>query len=134
MPRPTKSWCGGVLDWRSGELAAGLACYRRQEFFEAHEHWELVWLDLDEPEKSFLQAIIQITAAFHHWQRGEADGTLSLLRRVRERLKACPDAFGGLAVEPLRVEVDGWLCGIEGGDSPPAFPAVVPLVNTPPLF
>lgn len=119
-----------MLDWRSGELAAGLACYRRQEFFEAHEHWELVWLRLDEPEKSFLQAIIQITAAFHHWQRGEADGTLSLLRRVRQKLAKCPDAFGGLAVDTLRVEVDGWLRGIECNCPAEAFPAIVPVDNT----
>ncbi|MDR3738168.1 MAG: DUF309 domain-containing protein [Terracidiphilus sp.] len=122
-----KSWCGGVLDWQSGELAAGLACYRRQELFEAHEHWELVWLRLDEPEKSFLQAIIQITAAFHHWQRGEADGTVSLLRRVREKLAACPEAFGGLAVGPLRAEVDGWLRGIECDNPPRDFPAIEPV-------
>jgi predicted metal-dependent hydrolase len=115
-----------VLDWQSGELAAGLACYRRQELFEAHEHWELVWLGLLEPEKSFLQAIIQITAAFHHWQRGEADGTASLLRRVRQKLAACPDAFGGLAVGPLRAEIDAWLRGIESGCPPSAFPAIVP--------
>lgn len=118
-----------MLDWRSGELAAGLACYRRQEFFEAHEHWELVWLRLDEPEKSFLQAIIQITAAFHHWQRGEADGTLSLLRRVQQKLAACPDAFGGLAVGRLRVEVDGWLYGIECGNPLEIFPAIIPIVS-----
>lgn len=115
-----------LADWQSGELAEGLACYRRQEFFEAHEHWEQVWLRLDEPEKSFLQAIIQITAAFHHWQRGEADGTLSLLRRVRRRLSACPDEFGGLAVEPLRAEVESWLRGIESGCPPETFPAIWP--------
>ena len=31
------------LDWQHGALAEGLACYRRQEFFLAHEHWEDVW-------------------------------------------------------------------------------------------
>jgi len=125
-----RKWCGGVLDWRSGELAEGLACYRRQEFFEAHEHWELAWLRLDEPEKSFLQAIIQNTAAFHHWQRGEAEGTLSLLRRVRKRLAPLPAGFGGVAVERLRAEVDGWLRGIESGELPEAFPAISLVENT----
>lgn len=113
-----------MLDWQSGELAEGLACYRRQEFFAAHEHWELVWLRLDEPEKSFLQAIIQITAAFHHWQRGEADGTVSLLRRVQRRLAACPAEFGGIAVEKLRAEIAEWLRGIESGNAPEIFPGI----------
>jgi uncharacterized protein len=123
-----KNWCGRVsLDWQRGELAAGLACYRRQEFFEAHEHWELEWLRLEEPEKSFLQAIIQITAAFHHWQRGEADGTLSLLRRAERRLAACPAEFGGIAVEPLRAEIAAWLRGIESVSVPQRFPVIAVL-------
>lgn len=120
-----------MLDWQSSELAAGLACYRRQEFFEAHEHWELAWLRLDEPEKSFLQATIQITAAFHHWQRGEADGTRSLLRRVEKRLAVCPAEFGGIAVGALRSDVESWLRGIESGVPPAEFPAILPVSNAP---
>jgi uncharacterized protein len=54
------------LDWSCGELAEGLRCYRAEEFFLAHEHWEGVWLKAQEPEKTFLQALIQTTAAFHH--------------------------------------------------------------------
>jgi len=29
-----------------------------------------VWLKAIEPDKTFLQGLIQITAALHHWQRG----------------------------------------------------------------
>ena len=29
-----------TLDWNLGALADGLRCYRSQEFFMAHEHWE----------------------------------------------------------------------------------------------
>ena len=91
----------------------------------------MVWLRLDEPEKSFLQAIIQLTAAFHHWQRGEVAGTLSLLCRAQRRLAACPDAFGGLAVAPLRAEVEAWLRGIESGNAPEAFPAITLILDAP---
>ncbi len=106
------------LDWSAGELAAGLACYRRGQFFEAHEHWELVWLRLAEPEKSFLQAIIQITAAFHHWQKDELAGTLSLLRRVQRRLAQCPAVFAGIAVDPLRAGITACIATLESGSAP----------------
>jgi hypothetical protein len=46
---------GVSFDWSCGALAEGLTCYRRAEFFLAHEHWESVWLTLEEPEKSSLQ-------------------------------------------------------------------------------
>jgi len=37
------------LDWKQGELAEGLHCYRNGKFFDAHEHWEAVWLRAVEP-------------------------------------------------------------------------------------
>lgn len=115
-----------VLDWSCGELAEGLACYCSGQFFEAHEHWELVWLRLEDPEKSFLQAIIQITAAFHHWQKREVAGTSSLLRRVQRRLALCPAVFGGIAVAQLREEIAAWLKGIESGSVPAEVPRICP--------
>lgn len=117
------------LDWTSSELATGLACYRSGEFFEAHEHWELAWLLLSEPEKSFLQTLIQITAAMHHAQRGNHAGALSLLRRVQTKLAACPPEFGGIAVAPLRDEVSLWLesCSQPQADHPATSPQIRPL-------
>ncbi len=107
------------LDWNRGALAEGLACYERAEFFAAHEHWELVWLALHEPEKRFLQALIQMTAAFHHLQSGNLAGAVSLLTRTSRRLETCPDRFGGILVAPLRVEVGAWLHALENGASTP---------------
>jgi len=102
-----------ALDWSCGALAEGLACYRRSEFFLAHEHWESVWLGLEEPEKSFLQALIQVAAAFHHLQSGNFVGALSLLRRALRRLESRPARFGGIALAPLRTEVRAWLQELE---------------------
>lgn len=113
-----------ALDWQSGELAEGLGCYGRREFFAAHEHWELVWLRLDEPEKSFVQAMIQITAAFHHWERGNGLGARSLLGRARGRLEGYPAVFGGVDVVRLRGEIEGWVRGMESGEVPGACPGI----------
>jgi predicted metal-dependent hydrolase len=116
------------LDWNSRALAEGLACYRRGEFFLAHEHWEAVWLTLEEPEKSFLQALIQMTAAFHHLEAGNSAGAVSLLRRTLRRLELCPSHFGGIAVTPLCAEVSEWLLIIESGAqrTPAAHPQICP--------
>ena len=111
-------WGIGVsltLDWSCGALAEGLGCYRREEFFLAHEHWEAVWLGAEEPEKTFLQALIQVTAAFHHLQRGNEVGTRSLLRAALRRLEGYPAEFGGVDVVRLREEVGFWVRLEEGG-------------------
>ena len=92
------------LDWKSGELAEGLDCYRRGEFFQAHEHWEVVWLKAEEPEKSFLQALIQMSSACHHRQRGNAKGAVSLMGKSLLRLESSPPGFGGIDVVTLCAE------------------------------
>jgi uncharacterized protein len=114
------------LNWQSGSLAEGLGCYQRAEFFEAHEHWEFVWLKLNEPEKSFLQALIQTTAAFHHYRTGNPAGTASLLKRALRRLELCSESFGGIAVTPLCTQIRNWLHALESAEpsTPPAFPQI----------
>jgi predicted metal-dependent hydrolase len=111
-----------AFDWSCGALAEGLDCYKTGKYFEAHEHWESVWLKCEEPEKTFLQALIQITAAFHHLQRKNLKGTASLLRGSLRRLDGFPAAYGGIEVEPLRESVREWLRALEEGNSTPKYP------------
>ena len=101
------------LDWTRGELSEGLCCFRSGAFFAAHEHWESVWLTAQEPEKTFLQGLIQVAASFHHFQRGNRAGTVSLLRSALQRLNGYPEDFGGIAVAPLRVALRLWLEALE---------------------
>ena len=102
-----------LLDWSSGALAEGLECYKTGKHFEAHEHWEGVWLKSEEPEKTFLQALIQITAAFHHLQQRNLRGAASLLRRALRKLDAFPNPYGGVEVEALREGLREWLRALD---------------------
>lgn len=111
-----------TLDWTCGALADGLACYRRENFFDAHEHWEGVWLQCAEPEKTFLQSLIQVSVAFHHLHRGNRAGAISLLTRALRRLERYPDQFGGVAVEPLRRNIGLWIAALEVDSHYPAYP------------
>ncbi|MEO6923300.1 MAG: DUF309 domain-containing protein [Bryocella sp.] len=117
------------LDWNCEALAEGLGCYRSEEFFLAHEHWESVWLKLNEPEKSFLQALIQTSAAFHHFRAGNSAGAISLLKRALRRFELCPESFGGIAVTPLRTEICDWLRALESASPsvPENFPQIRPI-------
>ena len=115
-----------TFDWSSGPLAEGLRCYRNERFWHAHEHWESVWLTCQEPEKTFLQALIQVTAAFHHFQRGEFVGAISLLRKALQRLEPYPAEFGGVALAPLRESIREWLQALELNDmSIRPFPQII---------
>lgn len=106
------------LDWTIDPLAQGLRCFERRQFFDAHEHWEGVWLQASEPDKTFLQALIQTTAAFHHLERGNRVGATSLLRAALGRLEPYPPAYGGVEVAPLRESLRVWLDALERPGTP----------------
>jgi predicted metal-dependent hydrolase len=97
------------FDWTEGPLAEGLRLYDTGQFFAAHEAWESVWLPAQEPEKTFLQGLIQVTAAFHHLQRDNRLGTARLLRAALGRLERFPAYFGGISVDLLRDDIRKWL-------------------------
>ena len=87
----------------------GLEAFNTRRFYEAHEFWEEVWLHTPAPDKTFLQGLIQVAAAFHHHSRSNLAGTRSLLHKGLLKLNVFPDSYGGIEVEPLRRAVRKWL-------------------------
>jgi len=86
-------------------------------------------MQLQDPEKNFVQGLIQLTVAFHHLNSGNSAGALSLLERALIRFERCPESFGGVNVASLRNEAREWLCAIESkaGSLPAIYPKI-PLI------
>lgn len=101
------------LNWREGALAEGLRCYAGELFFEAHEHWESVWLRAPEPERTFLQALIQVAAAFHHLRRHNMAGARQLLAAASGKLAGYPSEFQAVAVAELDEQIRERLLRLE---------------------
>ena len=97
---------------------AGLEAFNSSRFFDAHELWEDVWRQTPEPDKRFLQGLIQVAAAFHHYSRDNVLGTRNLLRAGLLKLDAFPDAHGGMEIALLRAAVREWLAAIAQGEVP----------------
>ncbi len=112
------------FDWTHGALAEGLRLYHAGEFFAAHEAWESLWLGAQEPEKMFLQGLIQVTAAFHHLQRKNPLGTARLLQAALGRLERYPARFGAVSVALIRSDIHAWLEALEAGAPAPPFGCV----------
>jgi uncharacterized protein len=115
------------FDWTEGALAEGLRLYDAGEFFTAHEAWESVWLGSPEPEKTFLQGLIQVTAAFHHLKRDNPTGTVLLLQAALQRLDRYPASFGGISVTLLCNDIRERLQALKAGK--PASQLVSPRIR-----
>lgn len=103
---------------KDGRYHKGLEAFNSGHFYEAHEHWEEVWLETPNPEKMFLQGLIQVAAAFHHHSRANRQGTQNLLLAGLLKLDRFPEIHGGLEIEMLRRAVREWLAVLGAGEIP----------------
>lgn len=75
------------------DLEKGVRFFNEGLYFNAHEIWEKLWRGTPQsPEKDFLQGMIMIAAALHHYRKKEYRGTekllLSGLKILRENREA----------------------------------------------
>lgn len=103
---------------REQRFRKGIEQFNARHFFEAHETWEEIWLSSPEPEKTFLQGIIQVAAAFHHYGRGNTKGTVSLLVAGLRRLDQFPAVHNRLELEALREAARIWTARLATGLDP----------------
>ena len=108
-----------TFDWTQGPLAEGLHLYNTGEYFAAHEEWEALWLAAPEPDRPFLQALIQVTAAFEHLKRNDNQlGASRLLGHALRRLEPYPPDFGCVDVDLLRADIRACLGSLAEHISP----------------
>jgi len=87
----------------------GVALFNAREYFEAHEVWEELWLPASGDERAFLQGLIQVAAAFHHYGRGNVLGMRSLLAAGLTKLDGLADVHWGIDVTKLREDAREWV-------------------------
>ena len=72
--------------------------FNRGDFFECHEVLEDLWQPLSPgPEKTFLQGLLQVGVAFHHWKNGNLTGARNLLTSGLAKLQT---VHGNPAYQP----------------------------------
>ena len=117
-PRSSALQKMGTHEKDETQFRKGVAQFNLGQFFEAHETWEEIWLAAPEPERTFLQGIIQVAAAFHHCQRSNRAGAQSLLEAGLEKLARFPATHRGIRLEELRATAREWVADLVAGRSP----------------
>lgn len=70
-------------------LERGIDLFNEGRFYEAHQAWEILWLNAEEPrDKQFLQGLILAAGAFIHYTKKECSGATKLLERSRKALES----------------------------------------------
>lgn len=76
-------------------------CFNRQEYFEAHEVLEGLWLVTRDHRRDFYKGLIQTAAAFLKWQQAKPDPALRLARRAAALLQPHAPVCEGLRVQTV---------------------------------
>jgi predicted metal-dependent hydrolase len=106
------------------QYSRGITLFNQASFFACHEALEDAWRDAPESERKFLQGLIQIAVAFHHYSKGNSTGARSLLARALQNLAEYPEEFAGLELTPLRRSVAGWREALDNDSAPPLLPTL----------
>ncbi len=96
----------------------GVSLFNAGEFFRAHEIWEELWLVEAEPDKTFLQGLIQAAAAFHHYSQRNFKGAESLVISAATKLQRFPADHCGIRAGELRAALIQWAQELGEGIDP----------------
>lgn len=110
---------------RSPYIDEGLRLFTAGDYFLAHETLEEHWVEADEPERDFLQGLIQLSVGLLHAGRGNARGALLQFRKSTARLERYPDVHEGIDLAAVRAFLAEAPAKLEAGEplTPPVLEA-----------
>ncbi len=78
-------------------------CFNQEQFFEAHEVLETLWLkERGRPKAAFYKGLIQLAGAFVHLQKNRTKPAAALFRLAEQNLGSYPPFYDGLKVDQVR--------------------------------
>src|SRR5437870_8266109 len=87
-------------------IQEGIRLFNEAYFFEAHEVLEEVWRQEHGEPRLFLQGLIQVCAAYHHFQNGNLVGAITLLQRGADKMRRYPPRYLGIDAAGLIAHID----------------------------
>jgi uncharacterized protein len=90
---------------REEALAEGVQLFNEERFWECHEVLEQTWHVSKGLERDAIQSIILTAAAFVHYQKGEEEICLSILKRARAKMGSAK-AYTMIDLEGLETNID----------------------------
>ena len=97
-----------------GPYAAYFYFFNRQQFYEAHDILESLWLgERKGPNNEFYKALIQLAGAFVHLQKGRVRPGIALFKLSKSYLEKYPSAHEGLNLAQVLGMIDAWVARLE---------------------
>lgn len=79
----------------------GLRLFNQQEWFDAHETWEDIWVMASGDRKLFYQGLIQCAVVMEHVRRGNPRGVRSVWKTAQGKFVDLTDVYMGVDIKKL---------------------------------
>jgi uncharacterized protein len=79
----------------------GVREFQQGQFYECHDTLEALWIEAQEPNKTFLQGILQIAVACYHLGNQNWRGAVILLGEGMRRLSPYQPDYGSIDINHL---------------------------------
>jgi len=90
------------------DVRRGAALFNGRLFFECHEYLEGVWKATSGLEKDFYHGIVQVAAAFYHFEKRNWHGATTLVQKGMRKLAGYTDVYLGVNLEAFRRALGPW--------------------------
>jgi predicted metal-dependent hydrolase len=108
----------------SEQYLRGISLFNNAEFFDAHEALEDVWRAAPPENKKFLQGLVQVAVAFHHYSTGNRVGMRSVLERAIRNLAEPAGRFAHFELAALLQSLAEWRQAIDNDLPLPVLPRI----------
>lgn len=108
-------------------LREGVRLFNAGRYFQSHERWEQLYQQTDEPNKPFLEGLIQLAAAFRLVRDfGEVKGPVRMIYQALIRLENYQPFYLRIRVTELIASMEAWAKAAEaaGGKEPGKIPKI----------
>ncbi len=105
---------------RARLMSEGRAAFNRGEYYEAHEFWEEVWNEIDDPDRRWVQGLIQVATGLHKLTRDQPAVARTLLDKALAKLADAPAMLDGFDLARLRSDATNVNEQLKCGKTPQA--------------
>ena len=103
-------------------FVAGVIFFNGGDWYASHDLFEELWQETAEPERRWLQGIVQIAVALLHGERGNSHGAMVLLGEGLGRLRSAQASPAHWLEDPLIKPCQQRLWALQQGEIPLAEP------------
>jgi len=83
----------------------GIQLFNEGSYFEAHDHFEDMWMEAEKSEKDFYQGLVQVSVGSYHLICGNHSGALSQYRKGIVKLEKYKNVEENINLEQFLVEI-----------------------------